>query len=209
VKKLSMIFLGLILVLVTSGMASALPFSNTVDFNQYTYDGVTYDRINDTGNTTPPGSPGYDFAFSYSHTATFNPAAASITDATLTLRHFGNSANSTELWFLWNDSASIISNLSYSAETYTTGPWYNQTTHWVWVTETFTLPSSLFAGVNGSSWTIAFRLDENTSGEDEYFRVDFSTLSGNYTPVPEPVSMLLFGTGLIGIGGYARRRFKK
>jgi len=29
------------------------------------------------------------------------------------------------------------------------------------------------------------------------------------TPIPEPVSMLLFGTGLVGIGGYMRKKFKQ
>ena len=32
---------------------------------------------------------------------------------------------------------------------------------------------------------------------------------GNPSPVPEPFSIILLGTGLIGLAGYGRKRFKK
>jgi len=78
-----------------------------------------------------------------------------------------------EIWFLWNDTAALIGNLSNSS--------------FGWVTDTFALDSELFANVSGNSWTIAFILDENTWGQCESIWLDWSRLSSAFGLQPFPL----------------------
>jgi hypothetical protein len=79
---------------------------------------------------------------------------------------------------------------------------YNGSTTWATVPVTFT-------NVVGGSEVLTLLADNGPAGGPSFVLVDGITASQTPSPVPEPGSLALLSTGLIGLGGLVRSRFKK
>ena len=70
--------------------------------------------------------------------------------------------------------------------------------------------SAIYLGIAGSdiTWvTFSLTYDEENPNNINNFAINEVTLDSSETVTPEPGSLLLFGTGLVGLAGALRRRF--
>lgn len=160
-----------------------------------------------TGYFVPTDAQKYDYPYYRWYGEdwgwTHNAISGSITSATLNISAFDVDYSSGELdeIFAWDSGA-------WSSLGFLTGVDDD------WSYATFTLGSSFFDDI-GAGLQVFMKIDTADEGwavtlAKSVLSVDGGTLPNpDPNPVPEPCTMILFGTGIAGAAGLLRKRSKK
>ncbi|BHH81959.1 PEP-CTERM sorting domain-containing protein [Desulforhopalus sp. 52FAK] len=186
-------------VFVLAGTASASLFTNTVDVNvtlaEGPFAGIVYSSTETYYHQTP-----VDFEVPWDI----------VNSASLTISGYWIDGN--------NDSVAVEGT---TVGTLTAGGTYDVNwswSSWSWVTSNYIPSISTFdIASTFSTWStgddFAVTLASNGSWGDAILQINQSTFNLDYdnqtAPVPEPSTMLLFGTGILGLVGYSRKRSNK
>jgi hypothetical protein len=184
-KKGSLLLLVLGITIFATTYANAIPFTSTVQWGGISHDGVDSMEITES--------------FTFSQTVNFSLPAGVINSVILSVTQEEDKDNGSEAWLVTASAGTALGSLSDSSHG--------------WRTDCFTIPLALFTGVSGASWTLQVSLADSKSQVTNSIFIDKAVLSGDFTPQgvanPEPATMLLFGSGMIGLAVFGRKKFLK